>query len=143
MKQLPGKKKDVLFSLASRRIAGGYEAQARIQTKTGYITVSASARQEDFDDADEGAVRGRGTLSQSAAVKEVIGQAAEIVSSSYGNNVREPAKFAILSVQAARELTERAREGDSDAVGALRYMAQSPSKSMRKAVHAQRLFGDR
>ena len=132
------KKRDVLFSLASHRIPGGYEAHVRIATKTGYVLLSATAKKEDFT----GGLRPL-TPPQAAAVKEVIGQAASLVTSSYGTNVKAPAKFAILSVQAARELTERAREGDQEARHALVGMANSPSKAMRKAVHAQRLFGER
>jgi len=133
------KKRDVLFSLASHRIPGGYEAHVRIATKNGYIVLAATAKKE------EGHTAGLRPLTppQAAAVKEVIGQAASLVTSSYGTNVKAPAKFAILSVQAARELTERAREGDQDARQALVGMANSPSKALRKAVHAQRLFGER
>ncbi len=137
----PNNKRDVLFSVSSNRIPGGYEAQVYIATKTGRISISAQARKEDVEEGVSGTRR---MSPQSAAVKDAIGQAADIASTPFGQDmIKAPAQVAIQAVQAARELTERMRDGDHEARQALAGMARSSSKAVRKAVHAQRLFGER
>lgn len=129
--------KKTLFSLSVQRIPGGYDALCRVATDKGYLTLHSCIKKSDvaaglFEESP-----------QSAALSDVLGQAAEIAASPYGeNHLSSRTRYAILATVAARKLMDYVREGDPDARRALRHMARSSSPTLRKAVHAQRLFGE-
>jgi hypothetical protein len=124
-----------LFLLAITRVRGGYKAQARVATKDGYVIFSTTVRRKHSI---------AGELSdppKTAAIKSVLRQADEFTSSPQGASlVSSRAKEAIASTLAVREVVERAKDGDSEAVVGMVKLKQSPHKVVRKAVNAQRLF---
>lgn len=127
-------KRDVLFAISARRVEGGYEARARLRTSTGFILLAARAQKKDHVS---------GVRSQSAAVGEVLQQAATICGTMTDDKIPSSARFAVETTLLARELSERASAGDGDAKRMLARMADSDSPVIRKAVHAQRIFGEK
>jgi len=128
-------KQGPLFVLTMKRIRGGYRAQARVATRSGYIIFCATARRHEF------AVGELSEPPKAAAMMSALAQAGEFAASSQGATlVSSRARAAIAATVAVREVVERAKEGDSEARVGMMKLSQSPHKLVRKAVNAQRLF---
>ena len=124
-----------LFALKIKRVPLGYRAQAVVATRCGYITFCTTVRRHDI------AVGETAESPKTIAMKSALEQASEFAASPQGSKlVPSRAKAAIAATTVVREVVERAQDGDSEARVGMRKLKHSPSKMVRKAVHAQRLF---
>lgn len=132
------RKSKPLFVLAVGRIPGGYRATARVATRCGYVTFCATARRQSPR---------VGEVAESpkmAAMKEAVAQAFDFASSPQGNSlISGEARSALSTTLAVREMADRAKAGDPEARVRIRKLKQSPHRSIRKAVHSQRLFEEK